>query len=44
VRISIDGAPVTPDRLRAALDSHQATRIDLLRRRRQMTVSINSGR
>jgi hypothetical protein len=44
VLLSIDGAPATPDRLRATLDSHQSVRIDLLRRRRQMTVSIGSGR
>ncbi|HKW08857.1 MAG TPA: PDZ domain-containing protein [Gemmatimonadaceae bacterium] len=44
VLLTIDGAPVTPDRLRAALDSRQSVRIDLLRRRRQMTVSVGSGR
>ena len=40
VILSVDGAPVTADRLRAALDSRQSARIELLRRRRQMTVSL----
>jgi hypothetical protein len=41
VLLSIDGAPVSADRLRAALESRQPARLDLLRRRRQMTVTLN---
>lgn len=40
VLLSIDGAPVTADRLRAAMEARQSARIDLLRRRRQMTVTL----
>ena len=40
VILSVDGAPVTADRLRAALDSRQSARIELLRRRRQLSVTI----
>ena len=40
VLLSIDGSPVTADRLRAAMEMHQSARIDLLRRRRQMTVTL----
>jgi hypothetical protein len=40
VLLSIDGAPVTADRLRSAIEAHQSARIDLLRRRRQMTVTL----
>ena len=40
VILSVDGAPVTADRLRAALDSHQSARIELLRRRRQLSVTL----
>ena len=40
VILSVDGAPVTADRLRAALDSRQPARIELLRRRRQLSVTI----
>ena len=40
VLLSIDGAPVTADRLRAALETRQSARIELLRRRRQMTVTL----
>ncbi|HKW49120.1 MAG TPA: PDZ domain-containing protein [Gemmatimonadaceae bacterium] len=40
VLLSIDGAPVTADRLRAAMEAHQSARIELLRRRRQTTVTL----
>lgn len=40
VLLSIDGAPVTADRLRAAVEARQSARIELLRRRRQMTVTL----
>lgn len=40
VILSVDGAPVTPDRLRQALDSRGPVRIEILRRRRQMTVTL----
>jgi hypothetical protein len=40
VILTVDGSPVTPDRLRAALDSRQSMRIELLRRRRQLSVTI----
>jgi hypothetical protein len=42
VILSVDGAPVTPSRLRDARDSRQPVRVELLRRRRQMTVTLNS--
>jgi S1-C subfamily serine protease len=41
VILSVDGAPVSPSRLRDARDSHQPVRVELLRRRRQMTVTLN---
>jgi len=40
VILTVDGSPATPDRLRAAMDSRQSTRIELLRRRRQVSVTI----
>lgn len=40
VLLSVDGAQVTADRLRTALDSRQPVRIELLRRRRQVTVTL----
>ena len=40
VLLTIDGSPVTADRLRAAMEGHQSARIELLRRRRQMTVTL----
>jgi S1-C subfamily serine protease len=40
VILTVDGTPVTPDRLRAALDSRQPARVELLRRRRQLSVTI----
>ena len=40
VLLTIDGSPVTPDRLRAAMEGRQSARIELLRRRRQMTVTL----
>ena len=40
VILTVDGAPVTADRLRAALESRQSARIELLRRRRQLNVTI----
>lgn len=40
VILSIDGAPVTADRLRAAMEARQSARIELLRRRRQMSVTL----
>ena len=42
VILSVDGAPVTPSRLRDARDARQPVRIELLRRRRQMTVTLNA--
>lgn len=42
VILSVDGAPVTPSRLRDARDSRQPVRVELLRRRRQMTVTLNA--
>lgn len=41
VILSVDGAPVSPSRLREARESRQPVRVDLLRRRRQMTVTLN---
>lgn len=41
VILAIDGAPVSPNRLRDIHDSRQPVRVDLLRRRRQMTVTLN---
>ena len=41
VILSVDGAPVSPSRLRDARDSRQPVRVELLRRRRQMTVTLN---
>lgn len=40
VLLTIDGSPVTADRLRAAMEGRQSARIELLRRRRQMTVTL----
>jgi hypothetical protein len=42
VILSVDGAPVNPSRLRDARDSRQPVRVELLRRRRQMTVTLNA--
>src|SRR6476646_2735033 len=42
VILSVDGAPVTPSRLRDARDSRQPVRVELLRRRRQMSVTLNA--
>ena len=42
VILSVDGAPVTPNRLRDARDSRQPVRVELLRRRRQTTVTLNA--
>jgi len=41
VILTVDAAPVTADRLRQALDSRQPVRIEILRRRRQMSVTLN---
>jgi S1-C subfamily serine protease len=42
VILSVDGSPVTPSRLRDARDSRQPVRVELLRRRRQMSVTLNA--
>jgi hypothetical protein len=42
VILTVDGAPVTPGRLRDARDSRQPVRVELLRRRRQMSVTLNA--
>jgi S1-C subfamily serine protease len=42
VILSVDGAPVNPSRLREARDSRQPVRVELLRRRRQVTVTLNA--
>ena len=42
VILTVDGAPVTPSRLRDARDARQPVRVELLRRRRQMTVTLNA--
>lgn len=42
VILSVDGAPVSPSRLRDARDSRRPVRVELLRRRRQMTVTLNA--
>jgi len=42
VILSVDGAPVTPSRLRDARDARQPVRVELLRRRRQMSVTLNA--
>ena len=42
VILSIDGSPVNPSRLRDARDSRQPVRVELLRRRRQMSVTLNA--
>lgn len=42
VILSVDGAPVNPSRLRDARDARQPVRVELLRRRRQMTVTLNA--
>jgi hypothetical protein len=41
VILTIDGTQVTPSRLREARESRQPVRVELLRRRRQMTVTLN---
>lgn len=41
VILTVDGAPVTASRLRDARDSRQPVRVELLRRRRQMSVTLN---
>ena len=41
VILTVDGAPVSPSRLRDARDSRQPVRVELLRRRRQVTVTLN---
>jgi hypothetical protein len=41
VILSVDGSPATPDRLRDAADSRRPVRVELLRRRRQMTVTLH---
>jgi hypothetical protein len=42
VILTVDGAPVTPSRLRDARDSRQPVRVEILRRRRQMSVTLNA--
>jgi S1-C subfamily serine protease len=42
VILSVDGAPVSASRLREAHDSRQPVRVELLRRRRQMSVTLNA--
>ena len=41
VILSVDGAPVNASRLREARESRQPVRVELLRRRRQVTVTLN---
>ena len=41
VILTVDGAPVTPERLRQAVDARQPVRIEILRRRRPMSVTLN---
>lgn len=41
VILSVDGASASADRLRDAADSRRPVRIELLRRRRQMTVTLH---
>ena len=41
VILTVDGAPVTPERLRQAVDGRQPVRIEILRRRRPMSVTLN---
>jgi S1-C subfamily serine protease len=41
VILNVDGSPATIDRLRDAADARRPVRIDLLRRRRQMTVTLH---
>jgi PDZ domain-containing protein len=41
VILSVDGSPASPDRLRDAADSRRPVRVELLRRRRQMTVTLH---
>lgn len=41
VILTVDGAPATASRLRDAHDARQPVRIELLRRRRQMSVTLN---
>jgi hypothetical protein len=42
VILTVDGAPVSPSRLRDAHDSRQPVRVELLRRRHQMTVTLSA--
>lgn len=41
VLLTVDGAPASADRLRDAADARRPVRIELLRRRRQMTVTLH---
>jgi hypothetical protein len=41
VILSVEGAPASASRLRDARDSRHPVRVELLRRRRQMTVTLN---
>jgi hypothetical protein len=41
VILTVDGSPATSDRLRDAADARRPVRIELLRRRRQMTVTLH---
>ena len=41
VILTVDGAPVTPERLRQAVDARQPVRIEILRRRRPMSVTLD---
>lgn len=41
VILTVDGSPVNADRLRDAANSRRPVRIELLRRRRQMTVTLH---
>lgn len=42
VILTIDGAPATPARLRDAADSRRSVRVELLRRRHQVSVTLRS--
>lgn len=44
VIVRVDGAPVTMESLRDALDSRRSTEVELLRRRRLMVVSLDERR
>jgi S1-C subfamily serine protease len=41
VILTVDGSPATTDRLREAADARRPVRIELLRRRRQMTLTLH---